>query len=317
MQISKNVNNIDWIIEEIMRIVPRERVLTGEPLSGYTSFRIGGPARALVTAANEEELSRTLRLLKDSRIRHILIGNGSNLLIKDGGYNGIVIKLGGDFEEMSCEGQTIEAGAACLLSRVSALAAGESLAGMEFASGIPGSIGGAVFMNAGAYGGEMKDIVESVRVMSPDGFSTFEVSADDMEFGYRHSILEENGHIVLKVRLRLEEGNQDDIRARIAELTAKRNDKQPVNFPSAGSTFKRPKGGFAAALIEEAGLKGTSVGGAEVSTKHSGFVINKGGATASDVIDLMKLVSDKVYEKSGIRLEPEVRIIGEDETWQR
>ena len=188
---------------------------------------------------------------------------------------------------------------------------------MEFASGIPGTLGGAVFMNAGAYGGEMKDIVESVRVMSPDGFSTIDVSGDDMEFSYRHSILEENGYIVLKARLRLRTGDREEIRERIRELTCKRNEKQPVNFPSAGSTFKRPVGGFAAALIDEAGLKGTSIGGAEVSVKHSGFVINKGGATASDVIELMELVSDKVFERSGIRLEPEVRIIGEDETWQR
>ena len=317
MQISKNINNIEWIIEEVQRIVPRDRVLTGEPLSGYTSFRIGGPARALVIVHNEKELSRVLRLLRDSQTRHFLIGNGSNLLIKDGGYNGIIIKLGGEFEELSCEGELIEAGAACLLSRVSSAAAENSLAGMEFASGIPGTLGGAVFMNAGAYGGEMKDIVESVRVMSPDGFSTIDVSGDDMEFSYRHSILEENGYIVLKARLRLRTGDREEIRERIRELTCKRNEKQPVNFPSAGSTFKRPVGGFAAALIDEAGLKGTSVGGAEVSVKHSGFVINKGGATASDVIELMELVSDKVFERSGIRLEPEVRIIGEDETWQR
>lgn len=317
MQISKNVNNIEWIIEEVQRIVPRDRVLTGELLSGYTSFRIGGPARALVIVHNEKELSRVLRLLRDSQTRHFLIGNGSNLLIKDGGYNGIIIKLGGEFEELSCEGELIEAGAACLLSRVSSAAAENSLAGMEFASGIPGTLGGAVFMNAGAYGGEMKDIVESVSVMSPDGFSTIDVSGDDMEFSYRHSILEENGYIVLKARLRLRTGDREEIRERIRELTCKRNEKQPVNFPSAGSTFKRPVGGFAAALIDEAGLKGTSVGGAEVSVKHSGFVINKGGATASDVIELMELVSDKVFERSGIRLEPEVRIIGEDETWQR
>ena len=311
MQISKNINNIEWIIEEVQRIVPRDRVLTGEPLSGYTSFRIGGPARALVIVHNEKELSRVLRLLRDSQTRHFLIGNGSNLLIKDGGYNGIIIKLGGEFEELSCEGELIEAGAACLLSRVSSAAAENSLAGMEFASGIPGTLGGAVFMNAGAYGGEMKDIVESVRVMSPDGFSTIDVSGDDMEFSYRHSILEETGDIVVAVAFSLSKGDKQDIQATMAELTQKRNEKQPVQYPSAGSFFKRPEGHFAGKLIQDAGLKGVTVGGAQVSQLHSGFVINVGGATASDIIDLMHLVQNTVYDRFGVMLEPEVRIIGD------
>lgn len=312
MQISKNVNNIEWVIEEVSKIVPRDRVLRFEPLKAYTTFKVGGPATALVKVNTERELSRVLRLLIDTRTKHMLIGNGSNLLVSDAGYKGIVLKLEGDFDAIERDEDTITVGCAKLLSATSAFATAESLTGFEFASGIPGTVGGAVYMNAGAYGGEMKDVVTEVRVMSPDGYQILDMPADEMEFSYRHSILEENGWVALSVKIKLEPGNQEEIKARVLELAGKRNEKQPVNFPSAGSTFKRPVGGFAAALIDEAGLKGAHVGDAEVSTKHAGFVINKGDATCDDILELMRIVVEKVYENSGIRLEPEVRIIGEE-----
>lgn len=296
--------------EAVSEIVPAGCILEEEPMADHTSFRIGGGADLFITVNNEEELGAVLRELTELGEEHMLIGNGSNLLFSDDGYRGTIVKLGGTFEDIICSGDTITAGAARLLSGASSFACENSLAGLEFASGIPGSVGGAVFMNAGAYGGEMKDIVTSVRLMTPDGREIFTRSGDEMDFGYRHSAVQDDGSIVLSAVMKLERGDRDEIAARIKELTEKRNSRQPVNFPSAGSTFKRPVGGYAAALIEQSGLKGTSVGGAEVSQKHSGFIINKGGATCSDVLELMRLVRKKVFEDSGIRLEPEVRIIG-------
>ena len=271
---------------------------------------------------------------------HMLIGNGSNLLVSDAGYPGIVIKLGGDFEAIeilqddSCiteaslqdacrdggiaqknhegspgRGVAVRVGAARLLSGVSRFLTEHGLAGFEFASGIPGSVGGAVYMNAGAYGGEIKDVVTAVRLMSPDGGDIREVSAGEMDFGYRHSAIEDNGMIVLSAVMRLTPGDPVEIAAIAAELQAKRNAKQPVNFPSAGSTFKRPASGFAAALIDASGLKGYRVGGAMVSEKHAGFVINTGGATAEDVLAVMRHVRSTVFADSGITLEPEIRMV--------
>lgn len=296
------------IVENIKSLIPMERVLVDEPMSEHTSFKIGGPADAMVLVENESELAAVLKLVQGSE--HILLGNGSNFLVADEGYPGIMIKLCGEFDEIkSCGESGICAGGAKLLSAVSAFATEHGLTGFEFASGIPGSIGGAMFMNAGAYGGEMKDIVESVRLMKPDGSEIIERNNSEMEFGYRHSRIQEDGMIVLSVKFKLEKGNIDEIKARVAELQEKRNSKQPVNYPSAGSTFKRPVGGYAAALIDEAGLRACSVGAAQVSEKHAGFIINTGGATANDVLELMRHVRKTVYEKSGIMLEPEVRLI--------
>ena len=304
------------VIEEIRRVIPADRVLEDELMSAHTSFRIGGPAAALVMCYSEEELAAVLGICTSQPdAEHMLIGNGSNFLVSDDGYPGIMIKLGGDFDSISIVGDAddgdvmVRAGAAKFLSGVSAYLTEHGLSGMEFASGIPGSIGGAVFMNAGAYGGEMKDVVSSVRLMRPDGSEILEMSADEMDFGYRHSMVEESGLIVLSVLLKLFKDDQAEIAARVHELQEKRNSKQPVNYPSAGSTFKRPVGGFAAALIDEAGLKGYRCGGAMVSEKHAGFVINAGGATAEDVLSVMRHVREKVYENSGIILEPEVRLI--------
>ena len=299
-------------IEEISGVIPESRIRRDEPMDAHTSFRTGGPAAAFVVAENEDELSAALSALAGSGAEHMLMGNGSNLLVADEGYPGVIIKLGGDFESIEQDEEDpclVRVGAAKLMSSTSAFLTGRGLAGFEFASGIPGSIGGAVFMNAGAYGGEMKDVVESVRVMDADGTGLRELGNEEMDFSYRHSAAEENGMIILSAALRLRSDDREAIAARVAELSAKRNAKQPVNFPSAGSTFKRPAGGYAAALIEEAGLKGYRAGGAEVSEKHSGFVINRGGATTEDVLAVMRHVREKVYENSGIMLEPEVRLI--------
>lgn len=300
------------IIKQLKEIIPEERVLAEEPLKEYTSFRIGGPADAVVLVRESGELGRVLGLLGETGTEHFLIGNGSNLLVADEGYRGIVIKLTGEFEDISRDGDYVTVGTARLLSSTSAFAQKEGLSGFEFASGIPGTIGGAVFMNAGAYGGEMKDIVTSVTLMSPDGSETKTVSGEDMSFAYRHSAIEESGWIALEVTMKLTPDDPEAIRERVMELAKKRNDKQPVTFPSAGSTFKRPSTGYAAAMIEEAGLKGTHVGDAEVSTKHSGFVINRGNATCEDVVALMRLIIDRVYENTGVTLEPEVRFLGRE-----
>lgn len=299
-------------VEEISGIVPEDRIRRDEPMDRHTSFRTGGPAAAFVLAENEGELSAVLAALVKTGAEHLLIGNGSNLLVADEGYPGVIVRLGGGFGKIEQDEEDpclVRVGAAKLMSSVSAFLTGKGLAGFEFASGIPGSIGGAVFMNAGAYGGEMKDVVESVRVMDADGSGLRMLSNAEMDFSYRHSAAEAGGMIILSALLRLKKDDPDAIAARVAELSAKRSAKQPVNFPSAGSTFKRPVGGYAAALIEESGLKGYRAGGAEVSEKHSGFVINRGGATTDDVLAVMRHVREKVYEDSGIMLEPEVRLI--------
>lgn len=299
-------------IEKISGLIPEERLRRDEPMELHTSFRTGGPAAAFAVTVNEDELSAVLSALAETGAEHMLIGNGSNLLVADEGYPGVIVKLGGDFEMIEQDEEDpclVRVGAARLMSSASVFLTGRGLSGFEFASGIPGSIGGAVFMNAGAYGGEMKDVVESVRVMNADGSGIRTLSGEDMDFSYRHSAAEEGDMIILSAVLRLRKDEPEAIAARVAELAAKRSAKQPVNFPSAGSTFKRPVGGYAAALIEESGLKGYRAGGAEVSEKHAGFVINTGGATTEDVLAVMRHVREKVFEDSGIMLEPEVRLI--------
>lgn len=242
----------------------------------------------------------------------MIIGNGSNILVRDGGFDGVIIKLGDAFTKVEQDGKRITAGAAALLSTVSKEAAQRGLTGMEFAGGIPGSLGGAVYMNAGAYGGEMKDVVKSVKAISPDGMREYIADVSELALSYRHSIFTENGDIVTEVTLELENGDKAEIEKTMRELAEKRSSKQPLKFPSAGSFFKRPEGHFAGALIEEAGLKGLSVGGAQVSPLHAGFIVNAGGAAAGDIISLMKLVQNTVKDRTGVELVPEVRIIGRD-----
>lgn len=295
-----------------LRMLAGDRLTENADMSKYTSFRAGGSAAALVEVENTEELRAVLQLVTEGNIPHMVIGNGSNMLFKDSGYDGIVIKLSRQgFDYVTMEGDNaVRVGTAMTNGALAKILQREGLAGFEFASGIPGSLGGAVFMNAGAYGGEMKDIVKSVKTISPDGREERIFTAEEMDFSYRHSILEENGYIAVEVTLQLTKGDKEEIAAQMKELLEKRNSKQPVNYPSAGSTFKRPEGYFAGKLVEDAGLKGLTVGGAQVSTLHSGFVINIGGATATDILQLMALVQNTVYDKFGVMLEPEVRIIG-------
>ncbi|HHW95176.1 MAG TPA: UDP-N-acetylmuramate dehydrogenase [Mogibacterium sp.] len=300
------------VISLIEKIIPKERVLRDEPMSAHTSFRIGGPADAVVLVNNEDELRTVLGTVNDMESEYMIMGNGSNFLVSDEGYPGIMVKLSGDFNSIGLDEENddrIIVGGAKHLSGTSAFATDNGLAGMEFASGIPGSIGGALFMNAGAYGGEMKDIVETVRLMKPDGSAVINCDNKKMRFAYRHSILQENAYIVLSTILKLTKDDPRAIAERVSEIQKKRNSKQPVNLPSAGSTFKRPISGYAAALIDEAGLKGYRVGDAQVSEKHAGFVVNLGKATAEDVLTLMRYIQKTVFEKSEIILEPEVRLI--------
>ena len=286
-----------------------ERISNAD-MSKYTSFKAGGCADEMVIVDTPEELLEVLIELNGKADPYIMLGNGTNTLVKDSGYHGTVVKLGESFNEVKVEGERVTAGGGALLSVIAKAALAESLTGFEFAGGIPGSVGGAIFMNAGAYGGEMKDIVETVTLAKKDGSGVVTVKGEDMDFGYRHSVLEETGDIVLSVTYKLAKGDRQEIQSTMAELTQKRNEKQPVQYPSAGSFFKRPEGHFAGKLVQDAGLKGLTVGGAQVSQLHSGFVINVGGATATDIIDLMHVVQDTVEDKFGVRLEPEVRIIG-------
>ncbi|MCR5669864.1 MAG: UDP-N-acetylmuramate dehydrogenase [Butyrivibrio sp.] len=297
------------ILSYLKDILSEQNAFADEEMSRHTTFRTGGPASLFLCPGNKEELIKVLELLKRLQLPFFVIGNGSNLLVSDEGYEGAVISLS-RFNDISLEGEdTLVVGAGALNSAIAAFARDNSLAGFEFAAGIPGTIGGAMIMNAGAYGGEMCQITERVEVISPDG-EIMELDNSTMEFGYRTSAIKGRGYIVLSVRLKLTKGDKEAISALMTELAQKRKDKQPLEYPSAGSTFKRPEGYFAGKLIEDAGLRGFSVGGAQVSEKHCGFVINKGGATSSDVYELIKKVEAKVFENSGVTLEPEVIMIG-------
>ncbi|MGN8763744.1 UDP-N-acetylmuramate dehydrogenase [Hornefia butyriciproducens] len=277
----------------------------------YTTFRAGGRAAEMVICDTAEELSETVLLLKREGKPCIMLGNGSNTLFTDRGYKGTVIRLGRDFRAVAVHGVSVVCGADVSVAAAAKAALAANLTGFEFASGIPGSIGGALFMDAGAYGGEMKDVVTEAQILRIGTGQVETVAAAEMELSYRHSIFQTSGDIILSVTLKLKPGDHDAIAAEMNELTRRRNAKQPVQYPSAGSFFKRPEGYFAGKLIQDAGLKGLSVGGAQVSEQHSGFIINKGNATADDIIRLMHLVQNTVKDKFGVVLEPEVRIIGD------
>ncbi|MCR4668245.1 MAG: UDP-N-acetylmuramate dehydrogenase [Clostridia bacterium] len=288
------------------------RRIDNAPMSKYTSFRAGGTARLLVIPETVEELSSALREAASSGAPWLLLGNGSNTLFLDGEFPGTVImpELGGTIEVL--DSGVIKASADALLSRLARAAAANSLTGLEFAGGIPGSVGGGVFMNAGAYGGELKDCIVSADVLMPPEFELKTLGREELGLGYRHSALQENGAVVVSAAFALEKGDRAEIDAKMADLAARRSEKQPLEYPSAGSFFKRPPGQFAGKLIQDAGLKGLRVGGAQVSEKHSGFIINAGNATATDIVDLMHAVQDRVLELYGVLLEPEVRLIGPD-----
>lgn len=279
-----------------------------EPMSAHTSFRIGGGAEVMAFPKTKEELAQLLQVCLQAQIKPVILGAGTNVLAPDAGMPGVVICLKDGLDGMEClEGQRIRVMSGVTMTRAAVFAANHGLSGLEFAHGIPGTVGGGVYMNAGAYGGEIKDVVESVEVMDFAG-QIRQYSPEEMGFAYRHSVLEEMDAIVISAIFRLREENPETIKETMRQLQAKRSASQPLDLPSAGSAFKRPVGGFAAAMIQDAGLKGFQVGGAAISTKHSGFAVNMGGATAEDVKNLLAQVSDIVFEKTGIRLEPEVRI---------
>ena len=279
-------------------------------MSSHTTFRIGGPADYFLIPETVEQVGRIIEICREESLPYFILGNGSNLLVGDGGYRGVIIQLYRNMSDVRTEGNVIRAQAGALLSAVAAAARNASLTGFEFAGGIPGTVGGAVVMNAGAYGGEMKDVLTEAAVLTDKG-EIRTLSVEELQLGYRTSIVKTAGYIVLEAKFRLEEGDQAKIRETMKELTVKRTSKQPLEFPSAGSTFKRPEGYFAGKLVMDSGLAGYQVGGAQVSAKHCGFVINAGGATARDVRMLMKDVQDKVFEKYGVKLEPEVKFLGE------
>ncbi len=282
-----------------------------EPMSQHTTFKIGGPADRYVTVHNENALAELVKTAVDAGIPYFILGNGSNLLVADTGYRGVVITLGGEFKEIILEedGCTVRCGAGAMLSALCKFAADRSLSGLEFAWGIPGSAGGAVYMNAGAYGGEMKDVLVSASAVTAGG-EMKTIPAEKLDLSYRHSIFSGGTDIVTSLRVKLTTAAPEEIHAKMNDLMGRRRDKQPLEYPSAGSTFKRPVGYFTAALIEQCGLKGVSVGGAQVSSKHSGFVINTGGATAQDVLDLIDHVRRVVNEQTGVTLETEVELLG-------
>lgn len=286
-------------------------ILIDEPMKKHTSFKIGGPADFFVRPADKEELKKVIQICKVQNIPYYIIGNGSNLLVRDKGFRGVIIQIYDNMAEAKIEGTTVYAQAGILLSRLSKMILAESLTGFEFAHGIPGTLGGAVYMNAGAYGGEIKDVVRYSTVIDQEG-NIFKMDKEALQLDYRMSEVQKRGYIVLDACLDLAKGNYDDIKGAIDELTFKRTSKQPLDLPSAGSTFKRPTGYFAGKLIMDAGLRGHKIGGAQVSEKHCGFVVNAGNATAEDVLHLIQFIQTKVKEQFGVDMEPEVRIIGEE-----
>lgn len=300
----------DSFIKSIEEIVGNENIKLDELMKKHTTFKVGGPADILVYPSTYEMVKKVIAACKANNVEYFLMGNGSNLIVKDGGFRGVVIKVD-RLNEIKVSDSFVTAQCGAILSSVAKAALENSLTGLEFASGIPGYIGGAVAMNAGAYGGEMSHVLEKVLVINNEN-NIIELTIDELELGYRTSAILKYGYIVLETTMRLTQGDKDEIKTRMNELAVQRRTKQPLEYPSAGSTFKRPVGYFAGKLIQDAGLRGASVGGAQVSEKHSGFVINTGDATASDILNLIKHVQDEVYKQFGVELHTEVRIIGEE-----
>ena len=305
----KHMTNRKALLPELTQILGADSILTDEPMKLHTSFRIGGPADLFLLPKTEAQLTKLLKRLSEAEIPYVILGNGSNVLVSDAGYEGAVIQLAKNWQELTVEGEVISARAGASLARLGKLAAEESLTGFEFASGIPGTLGGGAIMNAGAYGGELKDVLTEVTVLDREGMVRT-LPAGELEMSYRTSRMKREGMIVLRAKLRLAKGDPAAIRNRMEELREARTGKQPLEYPSAGSTFKRPEGHFAGKLIQDAGLAGFRVGGACVSEKHCGFVINDGGATAADVRTLMEEVQKIVLERFGVALEPEVIFLG-------
>lgn len=299
-------NKNEWI----RKLGEQVEILAAEPMKNHTTFRIGGPADALALPKTPEEVAEVVRFCHEHAQPYYVLGNGSNLLVSDEGYRGLVLQLYRNFNDIQVNGETITVQAGSMLAAVARTAYQTGLTGLEFASGIPGTIGGAVVMNAGAYGGEMKNVLKEVTVLTKEG-EVLVIPAKALELGYRTSVIPKNGWIVLGAVLQLEKGDQEQILARMEELKEQRITKQPLDLPSAGSTFKRPEGYFAGKLIMDAGLRGFTVGGAQVSEKHCGFVVNRGNATAADVWELICEVKRRVKEMTGVELEPEVKLLGD------
>lgn len=299
----------DQALEELRQILAPEQIFADEPMSRHTTFRVGGPAELLIRP-KRGQIAEVISLLRRRDIPYAVIGNGSNLLVSDGGFSGVVIEFAKQASAVVIDGTKICAEAGAMLSKVASMAGDASLAGMEFAAGIPGTVGGAVCMNAGAYGGEMSQILTEVAVLTPEG-SERTIPVSQLDLGYRHSCIEEQGYIVLSAVLELERGERETIASRMEQLRQKRAARQPLEYPSAGSTFKRPDGLYAGKLIMDAGLRGYAIGGAQVSEKHCGFVINKGGASAADIAALMRHIQEEVARQFGVTLEAEVRRLGE------
>lgn len=298
------------LYKSFCELVNKERVFCDEPMKKHTTFRVGGPADYFICAESVQEVQDVVALCKKEAVPYYIMGNGSNLLVGDKGYRGVILQIAKAMNTINIEGTTIRAQAGALLSRIGHKALEAGLTGFEFAAGIPGTLGGAVVMNAGAYGGEMKDVLADVTVLNQEG-QVEVLSNEQLALGYRTSIIAEKGYVVLDATLQLKEGDRAAIKQRMDELREQRTAKQPLEYPSAGSTFKRPEGYFAGKLIQDANLRGFQVGGAQVSEKHCGFVINRGDATAADIVELMEQVTDKVQQISGVTLEPEVKKLGE------
>lgn len=295
------------ILEEIQKIVSKDKIFTNEPMSRHTSFKIGGPAEIFVKINNVEELKLIIKISKQAEVPITVVGNGSNLLVSDDGIRGIVLKI--EFDKIEIEENGIlKVGSGVKLAFLAQKCLKEELEGFEFASGIPGTIGGAIRMNAGAHGSEMKDIVKNITCMTRDGKIRI-ISNEEAKFEYRKSIFAQKDYIILEVEMQLRKGNSEEIKGKMDEYAKYRKEKQPIEYPSAGSTFKRGNGFITAKLIDECGLKGYQIGGAQISEKHAGFIINKGNATAEDVKQLMKYVEEQVYNKFGKKIEAEIEII--------
>ena len=298
------------LIQKISQYIPENRILRQEPMRLHTTFRVGGPAALFLELQSEQEFRDILTLLHAEEEDYFTVGNGSNLLISDTGYNGVILHPSKNFGDVRVEGERLICESGATLAAIARTALEQELTGFEFAAGIPGTLGGAVAMNAGAYGGEMKDVLDAATVLTPEG-ERMTLSNRELEFSYRTSVVSKKGYVVLEASFSLSHGDREAIKSKMEELRAKRKEKQPLEYPSAGSTFKRPEGYFAGKLIQDAQLRGFQVGGAKVSEKHCGFVINEGNATAADIWELMCRVSAIVKEKFGVELEPEVKRLGE------
>lgn len=301
---------IKYILSKLEAFMDKDSLLIDEPMKNHTSFKVGGPVDLMILPKTEDEIVNVLKLLASQPIPFYIMGNGSNLLVSDRGFSGVVIKLYDNYNDFSVDEDIITAKSGILLSKLAKVALNHNLGGLEFASGIPGTLGGAITMNAGAYGGEMKDVLISAHVVDRQG-NILEIVNGNLELAYRTSSIQKKDLIVLSAKLQLKKAPYEEIKDKMNELDCKRKDKQPLEWPSAGSTFKRPEGHFAGKLIQDSGLRGYSIGGAQVSEKHCGFIINKGGATANDIFSLICHVQKTVYEKFGIHLDTEVKQLGE------